>query len=486
MVGSSSSSPASPALGRRAFLAGLGAGAGLLVARGLGVPGIHRGDRPASYQETLRALGASLTPRQRELIVFPADHPSRQITNTLAVLDRPHLGTLLSPGQRLLVEELYEAMLSPRGREAFAGTVAVEGRLDGSVLAIYGEPEGGRAQAVIMGGHLFLRGGGEGASGAAFGGGIGYGHQIGNGRWRVPGNSFAYHGDAANRLYARLTPEERARAVVAEPPHELVLQPQGANGAFQGARVGSLSGAAREETAQLLDTVFSCQPEAERVQALSCIDANGGLDALHVAFYASHGFYADMAAFRDLDPAERARRGDPYWQVWRIEGPGSVVHFKGHPHVHAYIHVVRDPARANVGEALGATAAPIEGEPMRRLLEGALRRGSGEALAFHSAEVPGRFCPGEITTGLAWALDPYGNRIVVATIEGRAMSAALRGRLEQGGTAVDPGQRYRVASTEYLVTRRDEFGEPDRVETGDVLLRDALVAHLRAGALRSA
>jgi hypothetical protein len=66
------------------------------------------------------------------------------------------------------------------------------------------------------------------------------------------------------------------------------------------------------------------------------------------------------------------------------------------------------------------------------------------------------------------------------------MSAALRGRLEQGGTAVDPGQRYRVASTEYLVTRRDEFGEPDRVETGDVLLRDALVAHLRAGALGSA
>src|SRR5690606_517305 len=104
----------------------------------------------------------------------------RQIDNTVAVLDRPHLGTLLSPSQRVLAEQLYEGMLSPRGREAFAGTVAVEGRLDGCVLAIYGEPERGaaHAQAVISGGHLLLRGGAR-AMGAAFGGGIAYGHQIG-------------------------------------------------------------------------------------------------------------------------------------------------------------------------------------------------------------------------------------------------------------------------------------------------------------------
>jgi hypothetical protein len=202
--------------------------------------------------------------------------------------------------------------------------------------------------------------------------------------------------------------------------------------------------------------------------------------------YESHGFYEDMARFRELDPAERARRGDPYWQVWRIEGPGAVIHFQGHPHVHAYVQIARDPGRANVGETLGVTSSGVEGEAMRRLLEGALRRGSGEPLAFYPEDVPGRICPGEITTGVAWAMSPYRNRVTVATISGAAMSAALRDRLARGGLRVEPGARYRVATTDYHATVRDVFGEPERVEPGETLLRDALVAHLRAGGLADA
>ena len=415
--------------------------------------------------------------------MFPADHPARQIANTLCVLERPHLGTLLSPDQRALVEQLCAGMLSEQGRASFAGTLAVEGRLDGCVLALYGEPETGNAQAVLMGGHVMLRGGGESAEGAAFGGGLAYGHQIGNHEWRVPGNSFAPHGDAANRLFASLAPDERARAILPAPPHELVLQVQRADATFPGARVGSLSESAQAEAARLLDAVFASYPEAARARALSCIEANGGREALHVAFYASHGFYADMRAWATLTPAERAQRGDPYWQVWRIEGPGTIVHFKGHPHVHAYVQVVRDPARANFGEALGVAATGIEGERMRRLLEGALRRATGEPLAFHADEVPGRFCPGEITTGLAYSLDPYRNHVAVATIAGRAMSAALRDRLAAAGAAIEPARRYRVASTQYFATAPEIFGEPEAVEREDLLLRDALVAHLRAGGL---
>jgi len=469
--------------GRRAFLAGAAAGTGLLLARGLGARSpLAAGGAEASQAELLRALGGSLTAKQRELIVFPFDHPTRQIVNTISIIERPHLGTLLSPAQRVLVERLYESMLSPRGRQDFAGTVAVEGRLDGCVLALYGEPESGRAQAVIMGGHLMLRGG-ESPAGAAFGGGIAYGHQIGNQTWRVAGNSFAYHGDAANRLYSRLDAAERARAIAAAPPHELVLQPQTAAGSFDGARVGSLSAAAREEAARLLDTVFSPYPEEARRDALACIEANGGVDALHVAYYAEKGFWQDMTAWSDVPEAERIRRGDPYWQVWRIEGPGTVVHFQGHPHVHAYIQVVRDPSRANVGESLARTEVVLAGEPLRALLEAAMRRASGEALAFYPERVPARICPGEITAGVAYALDPYRNRVVVATVEGRALAEEARRRLDDAGVAVDEGQRYRIATTDYTAGERESFGEPLRVETSSVLLRDAVVAHLRAGAV---
>jgi hypothetical protein len=472
---------------RRAFLVGAGAGVGLLLARGLGISPLGVDEaRGASQQALLRALAVSLTPRQRELLVFPADHPTRQIANTISVIERPHLGTLLSPAQYALVEQLCLGMLSEQGRESFAGTLAVEGRLAGCVLALYGEPETGNAQTVLMGGHVLLRGGGESAEGAAFGGGIAYGHQIGNGRWRVEGNSFAPHGDAANQFYASLAPAERARAILPEPPHELVLQVQRADAQFPGVRVGSLSERAQEAFARLLDVVFASYPEAARARAVASIDGNGGREALHVSFYASKGFYADLRAWATLSADERAQRGDPYWQVWRIEGPGAIVHFQGHPHVHAYIQVVRDPARANFGESLGSTTAAVEGERMRRLLEGALRRATGEALAFHADEIPGRFCPGEITTGLAYSLDPYRNRVVVATIEGRAMSAALRERLAGAGAEIEPSRRYRVASTEYFAAQTEIFGDPDAIERDALLLRDALVAHLRASGLADA
>lgn len=466
---------------RRTFLLGLGAGAGWLGARALGVPGLRGSSDSIPFAEKLRAFGASLTPFQREKIVFPADHPSRQLNNTFAIVKGPHLGTLLSPSQQELVHGLFDDSLSERGRDAFAGTIAVEGRFEGCVVAVYGEPTSGDAEIVVSGGHLLVRGGAS-SRGSALGGGVAYGHQIGNEQWRVPGNSFAYHGDALNRFMATLAPAERERAILPAPPHELVLQVQRAGATFPGVAIGSLGEASRDEARRLLETVFSCYPAERQHEAFACIDGNGGVDALHVAVYASHGFYADMKAWDTLQPDERASRGAPYWQIWRIEGPGTIVHFKGYPHVHAYIDVVRDPARANLGESLAHVDAPLEGEAMRRLLEGALRHATGEALAFHGGEVPGRFCPGDVTTGLAWSLDPYANHVSIATIEGREMEFGLYQRLTAQGLKVERGDLYRIATTDYY-GRQEEFGKPDSIETSPLLLRDALVSHLRAGAL---
>lgn len=471
-------------IGRRAFLAALGGGAGWLVARGLGVPGLGGKAAPAPFDATLRALGTSLTPFQRARIVFPADHPSRQINNTIAVVKGPHLGTLLSPAQRALAADLYAAMLSERGCETFAGTIAVEGRLDGCVLAIYGEPTAGGAHVVISGGHLLVRGGGEGGN-APFGGGLAYGHQIGNGEWRVPGNSFAYHGDAFNRFFAALAPAERAAAILPAPPHELLLQAQGLGGRFPGVAIGSLSEEARAEAGRLVATLLSCYPEPQRRAALACVESHGGVGALHAATFANRGFYSDMQSWDALDPAERARRGDPYWQVWRLEGPGLVAHFKGHPHVHAYLEIARDPARANVGESIAATDATLEGEPMRRLYEAALRRASEERVAYAGPEIPGRICAGEVTTGLVWSLDPYANRVVVATIDPAQMAPEVRERLASRGVSLVPGTPVRVATLDHLAGE-GLLGEPRAVETQAGLLRDALLAQIRADGLRAA
>ena len=125
---------------------------------------------------------------------------------------------------------------------------------------------------------------------------------------------------------------------------------------------------------------------------------------------------------------------------------------------------------------------------MRRLLEAALRRATGEPLAFYGAQVPGRFCAGDVTTGLAFALDPYANRVAVATFEGRALSAPARERLARSGVAIEPSGRYRIATTDYFVQRDDahELGAPLTVETGAALVREALIAEIRANQLAAA
>jgi hypothetical protein len=470
---------AGPTLGRRAFLTALGGAAGLALARGVGGFGRERA-AASGYAETLRALAGSLTPGQRERIVLPADHPSREVTNTLTFLERPHLGTLLSAGQQDLVARLVHSMLSERGQRAFAGTLAVEGKLEGSTLAIYGRPEDGDAQATVIGGHVHVRGG-AGRSGAPLGGGVAYGHQVGNHRWRVAGNSFAYHGDAANELFAALPPDVRPRAIVAETPHELTLQPQDVGGRFDGLALRHAGEGAAEAATRVVDTVLGLYPEAARRGARDAIDSHGGSASLHVAFYADKGFYEDMQPWSTLDPPERESRGAPYWQVWRLEGPGVVIHFQGHPHVHAYVHIVEDPARSHVGETLTESATLLEGEAMRNVLEGALRRATGAVHAWHPPSVPGRFCPGPITTGLAWSLDPYANEVVVVEVPGAHAGGPVSERLAaKSGKRIDPDRRYRIATTDFAV--REAFPDAAHEPTG-VKLRDALVAHLRAGGL---
>ena len=56
---------------------------------------------------------------------------------------------------------------------------------------------------------------------------------------------------------------------------------------------------------------------------------NGGIDNLNMAFSKSG----------DL-------KDDGVWDVWRVEGPAFVWHFRGAPHVHAYINIAGRKADA--------------------------------------------------------------------------------------------------------------------------------------------
>ena len=58
----------------------------------------------------------------------------------------------------------------------------------------------------------------------------------------------------------------------------------------------------------------------------SCLKAQGGLEQCHLAFYQE----GDLG-------------NDRIWDIWRLEGPAFVWHFRGTPHVHVWVHVANDP-----------------------------------------------------------------------------------------------------------------------------------------------
>jgi hypothetical protein len=69
-------------------------------------------------------------------------------------------------------------------------------------------------------------------------------------------------------------------------------------------------------------------------EAMQAIKANGGLDKIHLAFYKQE----------DLG-------NDGVWDIWRLEGPAFVWHFRGAPHVHTWVNVAKDAKESKIRTA---------------------------------------------------------------------------------------------------------------------------------------
>ena len=57
-------------------------------------------------------------------------------------------------------------------------------------------------------------------------------------------------------------------------------------------------------------------------EVMEILKATGGVEKLHMAFYQQGDLQSDKV-----------------WDIWRVEGPSFVWHFRGAPHVHAYINI---------------------------------------------------------------------------------------------------------------------------------------------------
>ncbi|NNL68198.1 MAG: hypothetical protein HKP30_18250, partial [Myxococcales bacterium] len=282
-------------LDRRRFLQLSGLAAGALATRGLD-HWLTRDLGALDFDAAARALVESLSPVQRRRMMLPWDHPSRGlVTHVACMSDAPRVADTLAAGQQRLVHRLYETMTSAEKRDRFGRLIGLEaGGLDPCAILIYGEPGDADFQVALSGGHLYLRGGGKTRAGSAFGGPLGYGHQVGDGVPRLPGNAFAFHGDALNAFLASLPEDTRQAAFVAGPPiHETAVQLQKAGGRFRGLPANRLDERGLSGLGELIDVVLSCYDADEREAAWRCLRGNGDLAALHLAVYEQGGRYDD-------------------------------------------------------------------------------------------------------------------------------------------------------------------------------------------------
>ena len=95
---------------------------------------------------------------------------------------------------------------------------------------------------------------------------------------------------------------------------------------MSGILVKDLSADQKAHVQTVLAKLIEPYRQSDRYCAVACLKAQGGLDECHLSFFEQG----------HLRPGE--------YDVWRLEGPAFVWHFRGVPHVHTWVHVADDPA----------------------------------------------------------------------------------------------------------------------------------------------
>lgn len=306
---------------RRDFLQQIGAlsaGAWLL---GSPLHGAFAAPSKNSAAETsAQKLYELLTPAQRTQICLPFHHPSRTRINPNWAITKPAIHEdFFTVEQRGLIEEVFKGITSTEGQELFRKQMEFDdGGFDRYHIALFGEPQSGQFEWVLTGRHATMRADGDSVAGMAFGGPVVYGHGEEEGKE----NLFYYQTQQANTVFKALDPKQVARVLINTAPNETQVALQGKSGRFAGIAVNELS-RDQQELVESVVKVLLAPYRAEDVQeSMDCIEQGGGISSLHMAFYKQGDLH-----------------NDGEWDIWRIEGPTFVSHFRGAPHVHAYLNI---------------------------------------------------------------------------------------------------------------------------------------------------
>lgn len=308
---------------RRGFLKTVGGTAAALSAASLvaGVKSAHAAPTSKSVAETaVKALYDSFSDQQAAMVCLPFDHKLRQRINANWKISNLTIGSeFYSKDQQDLIGQIVKGITSEEGHDRLHRQMKADGGgLGRYSMVIFGEPGTDKFQWELTGRHLTLRADGNSAPGAAFGGPIVYGH----GAEDPAKNLFFYQTQKVNEVFQALDPKQAKVALLDSSPSEDEVALQGKTGKFPGIAVAELTSDQKELVADTLKVLLGLYRDEDVKEVMSILKEGGGLESLHMSYYSDS----------DL-------KGDKVWDVWRIEGPSFVWHFRGDPHVHAYINI---------------------------------------------------------------------------------------------------------------------------------------------------
>ncbi|HEV3121159.1 MAG TPA: DUF3500 domain-containing protein [Isosphaeraceae bacterium] len=279
---------------------------------------------PKSAAETAaKRLYESLNSDQKKALCFPFDHPLREKINANWAITKQTIEDFLNKDQQALVDEIFRGVTSPDGYERFQKQMDEDyGGFGSYHVALFGEPGTGKFEFEMTGRHMTIRADGDSVANMAFGGPIIYGHGTGDSQKGLPGNVFYYQTKKANEVFQALDGKQRKLALQPKAPKEDAVMLQGTSGSFPGIGVGELSGDQKDLVQKVIKVILAPYREEDVDEAIAMLKDGGGLDGLHMAFYESEDVGKDQE-----------------WDIWRLEGPTFVWHFRGAPHVHTYVNI---------------------------------------------------------------------------------------------------------------------------------------------------
>jgi hypothetical protein len=436
----------------------------------------QRRDR-GSTEELAAEIHADLGTAARAQACFAYDHPLRQVHNRGVWLGglTVDAATLSWHARRALMTIVHE-QLSAAGFErllsqfpsSFSGVNFLQ-------LLMFGTPGRGPWQMLLSGIHLNLRVGSPIQDGTAFGGPQVYGDQRGNERAGLPGNVFRYQMQAAHGFIASLTPAHRGAIRVARAPPQTCIGVQGRGGRFDGLPIADLPLQARRQAQNIVAGILDNYGEAGAAYAWDCLSQNGGLDALYFADY-------------DVDFQGGRHAGDNPSQIFRLEGPGAVFHFRGEPHVHAFANVERNADQPlSLGEVLGVNPAALEGDALRTWFESAMLGHTQADFAYYPPfSLAGRLRAGTIRTGDIWTVENWLDDLIVCEVTGADIAPVPNDFLSARGNTPQAHTTYRIATTSNVAANAAEsrIGRVGQARNWGPL-RDALVLQAKIQGFRT-